>query len=159
MSLSYNDIHFFVSKNSQTGKPGLVSFTACPSGLAYTYNSQNAMMDRGCSICEEGYYSFGWNSECTECSLLDRTQTDYYFETNLIDNICFEDNTLVQVVKAIINAEPKSLAALFITLGGILLVVIAVTVTLYLTGKCCACCYRKSLCCLPRNSSKDDKKP
>ena len=105
------------------------------------------MRDRECSQCEVGYYSLGWNGECTECSLLDRAGTHYFFETNLIDNICFEENEIVQTVKEILNNDPKTMKYFYIILSGVLLIAAVVTTIVYLKGKCCRCCYRKRVCC------------
>ena len=140
--------HFlFTVRDADTQEVHLVSFSACSSGLAYSFSATNAMKDRECSQCEVGYYSLGWNGECTECSLLDRAGTHYFFETNLIDNICFEENEIVQTVKEILNNDPKTMKYFYIILSGVLLIAAVVTTIVYLKGKCCRCCYRKRVCC------------
>lgn len=77
----------------------LLSFTACPSGYEYLFSEKNSQKDRKCESCPVGFYSVGYNQGCKECSMFDRAQAQYYFETNLIDKLCFSDYRVVDVSK------------------------------------------------------------
>ena len=123
----------------------LYSFSACPSGYSYDYSQTNAMQDRQCVPCEVGFYSLGFNSECRECSFYDRTNAQFYYETNHIDNSCFEDNILIQASRI----SGLSIAAIAVGCVALVTLLIFVACCACKNDKCCPCFIANCACLIP----------
>jgi len=52
----------------------LPAFTACESGLSYVEPVDGNLLGT-CSKCDPGFYSYGVDEVCTECSVLEQVST------------------------------------------------------------------------------------
>ena len=154
-NLAFYQGHFLISTENDDGDgTQLVSFSACASGKEYTYSAQNAMKSRTCMECDVGYYSLGWNTECIECSYLDRADLEYYYETNLIDNGCFEDDILIETIRAVYAGNAGVIVV--VILIPLLLLAICIGGGLWMckNDKCCNAFYLNCPCCIPKKYRK-----
>ena len=157
-NLSLEEGHFiFASYNPETSATGLSTFSSCPSGYKYTYSNINAMKDRECVLCEQGYYSLGWNTECQVCSRLDAVSTDYYYQTNIISNVCYEDNVLIESLKGLGLTGGQIALVILGAMLGVVLLIVALGYYLCKKGKCCAVFERRCSCLIPKKFRKGDK--
>ena len=81
--------------------------------------------------CDVGYYSFGWNQQCTECSYYDRATVESYYETNLIDNSCYEGDVLIETIRNISSGDTATI---------VIVILCAIVVIGLVVGAGCVMC-------------------
>ena len=134
----------------------MVSFTACAAGYEYTYSSLNAQESRNCVECDAGYYSIGWNYHCEECSYIDRASLSYYYETNIIDTSCFEDDILIETVRGLYSGDGATITVVLLILIVIIATFVVIGYYLCKKDKCCMCFHNTCGFCIPKAFRKDE---
>ena len=59
---------FGLPSQKQDGWLQYDSFTACPIGSEYTFNTDENQMDRGCVACAKGKYNLDFLEQCKPCN-------------------------------------------------------------------------------------------